>query len=196
MTSPASSATDLWDIVSYEAEMLFGLDRILNSDLFHQYPEIVRYALVESTCLHIRILVDIMLSKNSAGKDDDITLGQLGLGQLIQDSEAIKELRKAYGDRRTEGSPCWTLNKMLAHPTRKRGKDYDYTNLIKQLLPLIKSVWQQIDTHHPQVRAQISGGFDPRFCAKTSSEFTGPPPGHQSCAKTNSEGTDSSPGLW
>ena len=79
MLSPASPPTDSWDIVTYEATMLFDLYRELGSESSSQYPHVVKNVLVESTCLHTRILVDILLSKDSH-KDDDIRLNSTSAG--------------------------------------------------------------------------------------------------------------------
>src|SRR5439155_20780008 len=76
MMSPASTGTDPWEIVEYEARMLFDLCRLLSSEGFKPDNDIVNNAVVESACLHTRILVDILLSKDS-GKGDDILLSQL-----------------------------------------------------------------------------------------------------------------------
>jgi hypothetical protein len=168
MAAPISMATDPWDIVAYEARMLFDLCPVLGSEVYNRNLDVVTNALVESACLHMRILIDILISKAS-GKGDDIRLDQL-LPALRHSS--VNGLRAAYGDGKTERSPCWTLNKMIAHPTLMRGSSHDYTDVIKNLLPLIEAVWQEIENHHRGVLSKLpkgTGGVDPRFCAKTSS---------------------------
>ena len=168
MAIPAGAVTDSWGIVAYEAKMLFGLCAELGDPAAQPGNALVANATVESACLHTRILIDILLSKDS-GKGDDIRLDQLLPGFR---PPSVDKLRSAYGDARTPGSPCWTLNKMIAHPTLKRGTSHDYTGVIRQLLPLIKAVWQEIQGHHQAVLAKLPqspGGIDPRFCAKTSS---------------------------
>jgi len=60
----------------------------------------------------------------------------------------------------------------IAHPTLERGNSHDYTDVIKKLLPFIEEVWHEIENYHrPLVSqmAKLTGGLDPRFCAKTSS---------------------------
>jgi hypothetical protein len=159
---------DPWDIVAYEAQMLFGLCGLLGDEAFKPGNNLVNNAVVESSCLHTRILVDILLSKDS-GKGDDIRLDQLVPGFR---HSSVDQLRAAYGDARTERSPCWVLNKMIAHPTLKRGASYDYTSIIRQLLPLIEAVWQEVENYHRGVLSKLSKpphGFDPSLCAKTSS---------------------------
>lgn len=166
MAIPAG--TDPWEVVAYEAKMLFGLCRLLSVPESQPSNALIANAVVESACLHARILVDILLSKDSR-RDDDIRL------ELLVPSfrpPSVDRLRVTYGDARTEQSPCWILNKMIAHPTLQRGKSYDYTGVIRRLLPLIEAVWQEIESHQPSVLPKLhmpTGGVDPRFCAKTSS---------------------------
>jgi hypothetical protein len=166
--SATSTGTDPWDIVAYEARMLFDLCRLLGCQEFKPDSNIVNNAVVESACLHARILVDILLSKDS-GKGDDIRLSQLLPGYR---HPSVEQLRGVYGDGKTERSPCWILNKMIAHPTLKRGTSYDYTSVLKQLLPLIDMVWQAMENHHQAIlskQPKPTGWIDPDFCAKTSS---------------------------
>jgi hypothetical protein len=172
MPSTTGTGTDPWDIVAYEARMLFELCRLLGSETFDPNSNIVNNAVVESACLHTRILVDILLSKDS-GKGDDIRLDQL---LPTFKHQSVDRLRAAYGDSKPAQPkppwPCWTLNKMIAHPTLKRGMSHDYTDTLKGLLPLIEAVWQEIENHQRVVLSKLpkpTGGIDPRFCAKTSS---------------------------
>jgi hypothetical protein len=168
MTPMPSGTTDTWSVVSYEAQMLFDLSRFLGNDAFNQNAEFVRNALVESTCLHTRILVDILLSRKTHWPDDIKLAGLLPTFPHT----SIEKLRATYGDEKTEGSPCWTLNKMIAHPTLKRGMSHDYTDLLKSLVPLIEAVWQEIENHQRGDLSKLpkpAGGLDPMFCAKTSS---------------------------
>jgi hypothetical protein len=172
MAAPTSDAADPWEVVTYEAWMLFGLCRILEGETFNVNPDVAKNAVVESVCLHTRIFVDILLSKDS-GKGDDIRLNQLLPG--FQHS-AVDQLRAAHGDGKPDQPPvpwpCWTLNKMIAHPTLKRGNSHDYTDVIKKLLPFIEEVWREIESYHRLSVSQVAkptGGLDPRFCAKTSS---------------------------
>jgi len=169
MAAPTGTATDPWEVVAYEARMLFDLCRVLNGDAFHAYPDVVKNATVESVCLHIRILVDILLSKDSR-KGDDIRLNQLLPG--FQHS-SVDRLRAEYGDNKRVQPPwpCWILNKMIAHPTLVRGKSQDYTDVIKKLLPFIEDVWREIQTYDRLLVSQTARptcGMDRRFCAKTS----------------------------
>jgi hypothetical protein len=170
MAAPTSKAVDPWEVVAYEALMLFDLCRVLNGETFNVNPDVVKNALIESVCLHIRILVDILLSKDS-GKGDDIRLNQLLPG--FQHS-SVDQLRAAYGDGKPVQPPwpCWTLNKMIAHPTLERGNSHDYTDVIRKLLPFIEEVWHEIENYHRPLVSQMAkptGALDPRFCAKTSS---------------------------
>ena len=45
---------------------------------------------------------------------------------------------------KTEGNPCWTINKMLAHATTKRSSTHDYSQLIDRLAPLLFDVVTEV----------------------------------------------------
>ncbi len=70
MLSPNVTGIDPWDIVAYEARMLFGLWRVLASKQNAPVGDIINNAMVESACLHARVLIDIFLSKDCARADD------------------------------------------------------------------------------------------------------------------------------
>lgn len=93
-------------------------------------------AVVESALLHLRQLVDILLSRDKR-EEDAIRLKDLLPN--FQDSR-LEELREKYGRRDNKGSPCWTLNKMLAHPTYERSDRYDYSSLLQEMAPLVKDL--------------------------------------------------------
>jgi hypothetical protein len=158
---------DPWDIVAYEARMLFDLCRLINGGGFKSKPQLERNAIVESTCLHMRILIDVLLSKDS-GKGDDIKLSRLLSG--FNDA-SVKALDDAY-HHGPSPTPCRELNKMLAHPTLSRGTEHDYTALIRKLLPHVEAVWTAVEKHPARIttqRSETTGEIDPNFCAKTSS---------------------------
>ncbi len=169
MLSPNVTGIDPWDIVAYEARMLFGLCRVLASKQNAPVGDIINNAMVESACLHARVLIDILLSKDCA-KADDVRLNNL-LPRFQPGS--LDQLRAAYGDAKTPGTPCWTLNKMIMHPTTVRRTSHDYTNLLNRLLPLIDAVWHEVDARHRAEGASSlpssTHGVYPGLCAKTSS---------------------------
>lgn len=168
MAISASAATDPWDIVGYEAKMFFELCRVMSDPASRASNKTAENAIVESACLHARILADILLSKDS-GKGDDIKLDVLAPKFR---SPSIDKLRSAYGDTKTPGTPCWVLNKMIAHPTLKRSRSYDYTSVIEILHPCIATVWNELLHHSPALLAKVRpshGGVRPTLCAKTSS---------------------------
>ena len=110
---------------------------------------ILRNALVESSLLHTRILVDALLRRS--GKPDDVTLAQLlpaaaSSGGL---QASLDRLRQAYGAHDQRDTPCWILNKRLAHLTSVRGDSFDYSALYAALDPLIGETLRQV--------AQIAG---------------------------------------
>ena len=148
--------------------MLFDLAAVLGSKAYEGFPKQVRSAIVESACLHTRILIDILASKDS-GTGDDLCLTQLLPGFR---HASVDDLKREYGHRSAEGSPCWTLNKMMMHPTLLRGPSYDYTDLLKKLLPLIEDVLRAIHAYQQDEVSKLpktSPGIYPGLQGKTSS---------------------------
>jgi hypothetical protein len=170
MAGAATTQSDQWEVVCYEAWMLFELCRLLESKDYDG-SQVVKNAMVESACLHMRILVDILLSTDS-GKSDDIRLNRL---LPAFNPSSVDVLRRAYVDGNlslNQQSIRWTLNKMIAHPTHQRCSKYDYTQILEQLLPLIGSVLQEIQAFQPTSIPKLQQPkytVDPRMCAKTTS---------------------------
>ncbi|MCW5887127.1 MAG: hypothetical protein KIT07_03280 [Anaerolineales bacterium] len=140
-----------WDVFLYEVQMLFETKRasklLQDSDIAlatFQYPTLkqilptLRNALTESRVLHCRVLIEILLDKG--GHNDDIKLASLLKSAKINEtfSQAlVMALKQAYGDRNTDGTPCWTFNKMLAHATNHRGLSYDYSAALDRVIPAL-----------------------------------------------------------
>ena len=140
---------DPWTIFNYEVYMLLYPNYL--SRIYDKPKDItqraIKNALVESRLLHIRILTEILLSKNKGFKDNLI------LEELIDKStqsdflkRLIAELNSTYGNSKQENSPCWTLNKMLAHASNLRGSSYNYSKIFDNLFPIILSILREI--HH------------------------------------------------
>ena len=132
-----------WRILDYEVQMFLGIGHLrsnLKIDGGHE-AQLIRNALVESSLLHIRILIDIFLSR---GKQyDDINLEQLGYDSKSIEPiflEKINTLKRVYGEPSDKTSNCWTINKRLAHPTTHRTEGYDYSNLFKSLDKPLKEI--------------------------------------------------------
>ena len=128
-----------WDVYDYETDMLKETLRVCQTEAFKTLQHPIPNAVVESMLLHLRILVDILLSRGS--DDDDIKLTDL-LPSF--QSPLIDELRNSYGNHKSVGSPCWTLNKMLAHPTLLRSGSYSYASTLITVLPLIVPLLDEI----------------------------------------------------
>ena len=120
--------------------MFKGLLDIVYRGAHVSFPEVIRNAIVESLLLHLRILTDILLS---GGFPSDIKL--TGLLPSFN-SPLIDELRNKYGNSQAVGTPCWTLNKMLAHPSTLRTDTYNWsqtlTSMRRIILPLIEEIAQ------------------------------------------------------
>jgi hypothetical protein len=89
--------------------------------------------------LHLRILREILISK---GTLDDIKITDL-LPKFK--SRLVDEMRIKYGASNTAGSPCWTLNKMLAHPSSLRADHHDYSSVLSTMMPYILPLLDEIE---------------------------------------------------
>jgi hypothetical protein len=56
----------------------------------------------------------------------------------------IDELESVYGKADIENSPCWVLNKMLAHPTKWRMGSYNYYPALKKVGPYVLAILREI----------------------------------------------------
>ena len=126
-------------VYDYERDMFTQMLRIGTTVECQKYPPPVQNAIVESMLLHLRILVDIL---RSHGRDkDDIKLTDL-LPSFT--SPLIDQLKTAYGDNKTVSSPCWELNKRLAHPTTVRSSSYTYNHVLQALVPIVGPLLDEI----------------------------------------------------
>lgn len=101
-------------------------------------------AFIESKLLHIRVLAEILLQKGT--EPDDIKLQQLAPNweedqQLVKD---LGELKKAYGNAKTIDTPCWIINKMMAHFTSTRLSSFNYQTLFEKIDPPLKACIKRI----------------------------------------------------
>jgi hypothetical protein len=142
MTSPTTPVRDPWEVVRYEAGMFFDLCRLMDDESIRKGNRLVANAVCESACLHLRVLVDVLLSKGT-GKDD-IRLNQIVPGFV---PPSVEKLRAEYGNSKKDHSPCWRLNKMIAHATTKRESGGDYADVILKLYPVIDAVLSEVETH-------------------------------------------------
>jgi hypothetical protein len=139
-----------WQVFNYEVYMLFYttyLSALYTKQINGNIEKARLNAIVESRLLHIRILTELLLSNNKNPDKDNIVLEDIvPIGQQNDKLESyISELRKKYGTRKNEGSPRWTLNKMLAHPSRIRGSSYNYQeSVIDIVCPVIEKILWKI----------------------------------------------------
>ena len=131
---------DPWGAFEYEVQMLHDTRAHL------QNPDaIVHNAVVESFLLHTRILVEALVRQEKK-YDDDVTIADLlprdAWSHRLQD--LLTRLRKAYGSRNQEGSPCCTLNKRLAHLTHIRGDHFVWSPVVNALDPLLRDALREV----------------------------------------------------
>jgi len=142
--------SDPWTILAYEVRMLSATcEIVLNGDALSQFNKVTANALEESAVLHTRILCEVFLSR---GKEaDDIVLQTLfpdcktgsRYGKL---NRAVTALRSQYGSALSPGTPCWVFNKMMAHPTSRRGYSFDYTDILRKLQPSIWRIIREVES--------------------------------------------------
>lgn len=128
-----------WRVYDYEVDMFSQTWDMCMTRVHRTFRHPVPNAIVESMLFHLRILVEILISK---GTPDDIKLTDL-LPRF--DSVLISTLRSKYGTRGKVGSPCWTLNKMLAHPSKSRSDNYNYDPVLNIMIPCITPLLTEID---------------------------------------------------
>lgn len=131
----------LWGVYDYEVDMFTQMLRFGTTVECQKFPHPIQNAIVESMLLHLRILVDILLSRGSG--NDDINLTAL---LPAFKSSLVAQLRTAYGDSKTIGCPCWHLNKRLAHPTQIRSSSYNYNHVLNTLVPLVLQLLGEVAT--------------------------------------------------
>jgi hypothetical protein len=128
-----------WVVYDYEVWMFTELRKLDSMGPNRIFQQLIVNAIVESMLLHLRILTGILIS---SGHSNDIKLKDL-LPKF--ESPRVDELRKKYGESGEEGSPCWTLNKMLAHPSLLRSSSYNYDSVLSILEPCITPLIEEID---------------------------------------------------
>ncbi len=145
----ANDATNSWVVFEYEVWMFLRTRALLGEQVYREHPErqVLSNALEESALFHTRILAEALLNRSIEVEDvtlDDLIPNWRGLAGVGQ---AIRQLRQTYGHPYDIGSPCWQLNKMLAHLTTLRGPSFDYSGLRAQLDPLLIKALRALAKH-------------------------------------------------
>jgi hypothetical protein len=60
--------------------------------------------------------------------------------------EHMKRLAQNYGRRKERSTPRWAFNKMLAHPTKDRGKGFDYSPFLNRVVPILHDIIGELET--------------------------------------------------
>jgi hypothetical protein len=153
LNSSGSSNPSILKVLDYEVQMFLGTRHLLSNSKFGEGRKalIAKNAIVESSLIHTRILADIFLSRSKY--PDDIHLQDLGLVNNGESGVLIKSLEDAYGKPKDKNSNCWTINKMLAHPTTLRSESYDYSivyqTLDSPITALIKHIYSSLSRPIP-----------------------------------------------
>jgi len=67
-------STALWEVYEYEVSMFNHMLQFGATVEYQKLPQPMRNAIVESMLLHLRILVDILLSRGSGNDDINLTI--------------------------------------------------------------------------------------------------------------------------
>lgn len=134
-------SVDHWTAFEYEVQMFHETRARL---AIPDRETTVRNALVESSLLHTRVLIDALLDRGQ--EPDNVNLKTLlnGLPKLPKLGKLATVLRTAYGNRNQVNAPCWTLNKRLAHLTSVRGDSFNYAPLYAVLDPLVRAMLHEV----------------------------------------------------
>src|SRR5262249_37382777 len=91
-----------------------------------------------------RVLIEALINKNSGS--DDVNLRRLlaGISTSAELLAAQTALKTVYGTGGDVDSPCWILNKRLAHLTNVRGDSFDYVPVRSALDPLVFEVRREV----------------------------------------------------
>src|ERR1700687_4642871 len=131
-----------WHIVAYEVWMYFGTRSKMEAPTIDD--DLLKIANVESAIVHARILCDIFRSKGG-----DILLKEFfpdwksGFERLKNLKSKVKDLRRAYGDDQTEGSPYRVFHQKALHADQAKYPSFqghDYADQFKVLDPVIRGV--------------------------------------------------------
>ena len=135
----AKSKVDSWGVFQYETDMFTTLFEVCRTRAHIYFIPAIRSAIVESLLLHVRVLCDILLSRDT--RSDGITLEMLvpGFRPL-----GLDDLQRLYGRSDEENTPCWIINKMLAHATTVRMEFYDHAPWLSLLQPYLSAAIQEV----------------------------------------------------
>lgn len=138
------TVNDSWQVVYYEVQMYWGTRQVIQSVSKLADVVVIRNAVVESMVLHTRILIDILLSKGTE-ESDDIRLNDLLPNWVDKEGkDLLDRLRDAYGKWNIPNSPCYIINKMLAHPTKLRTSSFNYTDTLRKVDPVVFEILQAL----------------------------------------------------
>jgi hypothetical protein len=137
-TMNSTGSTAAWVVYDYEVDMFKQTWSMVSMGVTNNFRHPIPNAIVESMLLHLRILTEILISK---GTPDDIKLSDL-LPKF--ESRLVDEMRIKYGASNAAGSPCWTLNKMLAHPSSLRADHHNYDSVLSTMMPHILPLLDEI----------------------------------------------------
>lgn len=144
------STNDPWSVIHYEVLMYWGTRKAI--DIVMKMPEgdVIRNAVTDSLVLHTRSLIEFLLSKGKY-PDDILLIKLLPNWVALEGKEYLQKLKDAYGGTNIQNSPCWVINKMLAHPTIFRTYRFDYGSTMNKVDPIVFDILQSLSTSVPLI---------------------------------------------
>jgi len=129
-------------ILGYEIQMFLGLVPLaLDENRFvHTDERVVKYAIVESACLHGRNVYRILLDKGDNREwklRELISEYKLTYEQRRQLEDELAKLSGAWGQGDNTKSACHAFNMMIVHPSKHRGAYGVYDKFLKELATII-----------------------------------------------------------
>jgi hypothetical protein len=153
MSTPLSrQRSRWWKVIGYEVWMLRGMITIPAN---HSFRHDVRLdnCVSDNALLHIRNLCDFCTSPKSGDIKPSDLFDNYATGPTYRvlrrlmgrvDKKYGKPVRKP-SPRAGQGSARWAFNKKLAHPTKTRGRKFDYTRYANRVLPALQDVIAEIE---------------------------------------------------
>lgn len=152
MSDAFSDRERWWCVIGYEITMLraaLTIEMTVNgpADNARLSKWLLDNLIAEGKILHIRNLCDFCTSR----KPDDIKPCDLFDDYHTDDKyvrlrKLIESLSRQYGASHQKNSPRWVFNKKLAHPTKERGKRFEYGPYLNQIRPLLEKIIIEVES--------------------------------------------------
>lgn len=132
---PPSDTKTQWSVVEYERNLIADLLPLIDCAEFQNREHAVRMVMAEGVCLHIRVLAEILTSKGST-----IRLDELVKPWNPKLDDPVKKLKDMFGEHGDDTKPFSNFSGRIMHADRHRGLSGEYVHHVNTLLPLVNAV--------------------------------------------------------